>query len=183
VLVWAGDPAEGRKAMAPLRRIGRPIADLVRPAPYLLLQSMLDAGNPHGRQYYWRSQRVRDLSDDVIDVLVARADAITSPLSHVVGFAIGGAAARVAAEATAVGERHVGFELNIVAAWPAPDPNGERHTAWVRGGWEALRPHNTGVSAHFLSDEGAAGVEAAYGQRLQRLTTLKDRDDRPTASA
>jgi hypothetical protein len=83
-------------------------------------------------------------------------------LSHVVGFAIGGAAARVAAEATAVGERHVGFELNIVAAWPAPDPNGERHTAWVRGGWEALRPHNRGVSAHFLSDEGAAGVQAAY---------------------
>jgi hypothetical protein len=30
---------------------------------------------------------------------------------------------------------------------------------------------------HFLSDEGAAGVEAAYGARLRRLTALKDRYD------
>jgi Berberine and berberine like len=31
------------------------------------------------------------------------------------------------------------------------------------------------VYSHFLSDEGAAGVEAAYGDRLKRLTALKDR--------
>ena len=54
---------------------------------------------------------------------------------------------------------------------------GERHTAWVRAGWEALRPHSAGVYANFLSDEGAAGLRAAYGDRLQRLTALKDRWD------
>ena len=47
----------------------------------------------------------------------------------------------------------------------------------MREGWEALRPSSVGVYANFLSDEGAAGVEAAYGQRLQRLTALKDRYD------
>ena len=31
--------------------------------------------------------------------------------------------------------------------------------------------------AHFLSDEGASGVEDAYGERLKRLTALKDRWD------
>ena len=31
--------------------------------------------------------------------------------------------------------------------------------------------------ANFLSDEDAAGVEAAYGERLTRLTALKDRYD------
>ena len=54
---------------------------------------------------------------------------------------------------------------------------GERHTAWVRAGWEARRPHSAGVYANFLSDEGAAGLRAAYGDRLQRLTALKDRWD------
>ena len=34
-----------------------------------------------------------------------------------------------------------------------------------------------GVYANFLSDEGAAGVESAYGDRLKRLTALKDRYD------
>ena len=49
--------------------------------------------------------------------------------------------------------------------------------AWVRGAWEALRPHSTGVYANFLSEEGLEGVETAYGKRLQRLTALKDRYD------
>ena len=34
-----------------------------------------------------------------------------------------------------------------------------------------------GVYANFISDEGAAGVNAAYGDRLERLTALKDRHD------
>jgi FAD/FMN-containing dehydrogenase len=33
------------------------------------------------------------------------------------------------------------------------------------------------VYANFISDEGAAGVEAAYGGRLRRLVALKDRYD------
>jgi hypothetical protein len=33
------------------------------------------------------------------------------------------------------------------------------------------------VYANFISDEGAAGVHAAYGDRLARLTALKDRVD------
>jgi hypothetical protein len=43
--------------MAPLRRVAKPIADNVRPLPYLFLQSMVDGGNQHG-MHYWRSQRV-----------------------------------------------------------------------------------------------------------------------------
>jgi hypothetical protein len=47
----------------------------------------------------------------------------------------------------------------------------------VREGWERLRPMSTGQFATFLSDEGPAGVRTAYGDRLARLTALKDRYD------
>jgi hypothetical protein len=47
----------------------------------------------------------------------------------------------------------------------------------VRGTWEALRPHSSGVYVNFVFDEGAAGVKAAYGDGLQRLVALKDRYD------
>jgi FAD/FMN-containing dehydrogenase len=177
VPVWVGDPAEGLAVLAPLRRVGRPIADNLRPLPYLFLQSMVDAGNQHGMHWYWRSQRVPELGDDVVDVLCGLTESITSPLSYTAGFAMGGTAGRVDPDATAVGERGNGFELSIVAGWPPPDPDGDRHVAWVRRGWTDLRPHSTGVYAHFLSDEGASGVEAAYGERLKRLTALKDRWD------
>ena len=177
LLVWAGDIGEGMKAIAPLADLGTPLANVVRPVPYLALQSLLDSGAPHGNHYYWKSHRLPELSDEVIDVLVARVGAITSPFSQISGWAIGGAASRVDPDATAVGAREVGFELNIVSAWPGADPNGERHVAWVREGWEDLRAHSVGVYANFLSDEDAAGVQAAYGERLARLTALKDRYD------
>jgi hypothetical protein len=92
-------------------------------------------------------------------------------------FTIGGAVSRVDPAATAVGEREIGFEVNIAASWPPADAESQRHIAWVREAWEAMRPISTGVYANFLSDEGASGVEAAYGGRLQRLITLKDRYD------
>jgi FAD/FMN-containing dehydrogenase len=175
--VWAGDFAEGLKVLAPLRRLGTPIADAVRPTPYLAVQSLMDAGNPRGMHYYWRSQRLPDLNDDVIDAVASQAGAIEAPLSYVAGLTVGGAVTRVHPDATAVGPRGDGFELNIVAGWRPEDAAPERHVAWVRKGWEALRPHSAGVFSHFLSDEGEAGVEAAYGKRLGRLRALKDRHD------
>jgi hypothetical protein len=47
----------------------------------------------------------------------------------------------------------------------------------VRKGWEALQPYSSGVYANFISDEGHAGLQAAYGDRLARLVALKDRYD------
>jgi FAD binding domain/Berberine and berberine like len=177
LVVWAGDPAAGKQAIAPLRAIGTPIAELVRPTPYVALQSMLDDGSPHGRHYYWKSHRLPGLPDVVIDQIVGRIGAITSPFSQVVMFTIGGAVSRVDPAATAVGEREIGFEVNTAASWPPGDAESQQHIAWVREGWEAMRPFSTGVYANFLSDEGASGVEAAYGGRLQRLIALKDRYD------
>jgi len=177
LLVWSGDIADGQRAIEPLRRLGTPLAEVVRPVPYLAIQSMLDGGAPHGMHYYWKSHRLPKLTDDVVDVIVAGAETVPTPFSQFSGWAVGGAVGRVDAEATAVGDRGVGFELNITAAWPAPDPGGESHRAWVREHWDTLRPQSTGVYANFLSDEGAEGVEAAYGGRLTRLTALKDRYD------
>jgi FAD/FMN-containing dehydrogenase len=177
VLVWAGEISAGQQVIAPFRAIGSPIAEVVRPVPYVAIQSMLDGGAPHGRHYYWKSHRIVRLTDQIIDTLVARVEQITSPFSQIGGWAMGGAVSRVAPEATAVGEREVGFDVNIAAGWPPSDPDGDRHRTWVREGWDALLPHSVGVYANFLSDEGASGVQAAYGDRMRRLTALKDRYD------
>jgi FAD/FMN-containing dehydrogenase len=130
ILVWAGDPREGERVLTPLRRVASPLADVVRPVPYVALQSMLDGGAPHGLHYYWKSHRLPVLGDDVVDVLMSRVDCITSPLSQLSGWAVGGAVSRVPAGATAVGDRGTGFELNVVAAWPSSDAAAERHVSW-----------------------------------------------------
>jgi FAD/FMN-containing dehydrogenase len=177
VLAWMGDFAAGERAIAPLREVGRPLADVVRPVPYPALQSMLDGGAPHGRHYYWKAHRLPALSDATIDVFCERASAFTSPFAQINGWAVGGAVSRVDPGATAVGERETGFELSFAVGWPPSDPDGERHRTWSRAGSEALRGESAGIYANFISDEGSAGVEAAYGARLARLTAVKDRYD------
>lgn len=125
LILWSGNIADGEAVIAPLRRIGQPLADVVRPVPYLAIQTIGDAANQHGMHYYWRSLRLPSLANEVIDVLVEATEAITSPLSYFGCFAVGGAASRVAPRDTAVGVREIGFELNTVARRPAsPSPPG-----------------------------------------------------------
>jgi FAD/FMN-containing dehydrogenase len=178
LLVWSGTISEGIAATAELRSLGTPLAEAVRPVPYRALQSLLDGGAAPGNHAYWRSQRLPDLSDDAIDVICARVESITSPLSLLNGWVLGGAAGRVSPAATAVGDRGTGYELRCVGVWRQGDSDPAKHRAWVLEGWDALRPHSSGRQfASFLSDEGDAGVLAAYGDRLGRLRALKDRWD------
>ncbi|MEW6154514.1 MAG: FAD-binding oxidoreductase [Actinomycetota bacterium] len=177
ILLWSGDPAQGAQEVAGLRALGTPVADAVRPTPYVALQSMLDGGAPHGRCYYWKAHRLPTLNDEVIDIFVDHMGAATSPFSQINGWAIGGAVSRVEPGATAVGDREPGFEMSVTIGWSPADPDPERHKNWARVGWEALRPHAEGVYANFISDEGDAGLQAAYGDRLGRLRAVKDAYD------
>jgi hypothetical protein len=138
---------------------------------------MLDGGAPHGRHYYWKSHRLPSFPDELIEIIAARVAAAKAPFWQLNGWAVGGAASRVDRMATAMSQREEGFHFNIVAGWPPPDRGRQDHVAWAREGWELMRPYGEGVYANFISDEGNAGVEAAFGQRLTRLVELKDRYD------
>ncbi len=177
LLVWSGDIDEGGRVVAPLRAIGTPLGDAIRPVPYRAVQSLLDGTAAPGQGGYWRSHRFPGLSDPVIEVIMTLVTTVTSRFSLLNGWVIGGAASRVDPAATAVGQREVGFELHVIANWSPTDPDVERHREWVRNGWEALRPHSSGQYGTFLSDEGIAGVRTVFGDRFDRLVALKDRYD------
>lgn len=112
----------------------------------------------------------------MVDVLTGAVEGMTSPLAQIGAYVVGGAASRVPADATAVGDR-AGYEVNVAVGWPPPDPEPARHVAWVRDTWSALEPHSNGGYANFVSDESPDEVAALYGDRLARLTALKDRWD------
>jgi hypothetical protein len=58
-------------------------------------QTLFDAAFPAGLQNYWKSNFLKELSDDAMDVLVAQAAKVTSPLSVVGVEYYGGTASRV----------------------------------------------------------------------------------------
>ncbi len=111
-LAWAGNLDQGEQATAALRGLGSPVAELYDPSPNVALQSALDSGAPHGRHFYWKvAPPSRWLPEQAIEVLMERVASITSPFSQIGGSAMGRAVSRINPEATAIGEREVGFDV------------------------------------------------------------------------
>ncbi|HKA83559.1 MAG TPA: FAD-binding oxidoreductase [Acidimicrobiales bacterium] len=178
VVCYAGPIEEGQGVLRPLRGFKSPVVAAVDPKPYVVHQALFDPAYPHGRHYYWKARRLPPLSDAAIDVIIEQASAITSPLSAIPIFTLGGAVARVDDDATAFSGRGSAHDVNFVASWLADDPDPERHKAWARTAWEALRPHGQGVYVNFLSDEPSGQVRAAYGDtNYARLASLKAKYD------
>jgi FAD/FMN-containing dehydrogenase len=177
IVCWSGDIDRGEAYLRPLREFGRPVLDSVTPMPYVELQRMLDATSRAGDRYYWRSVDFGPLTDEVIATIIEYVSRITSPLSAVPVYHLGGAIGRVSAEDTAYGSRHADFDINMFGHWAADQDDRERHVAWVREFSEAMAPHAVGQYVNFLNDEGTDGVRAAYGMRWRRLVALKRRVD------
>jgi FAD/FMN-containing dehydrogenase len=180
VLTYAGPVEEGERVLRPIREFRNPVVDAVTPKPYVAHQMMFDPALPHGRHYYWKSHKLATLDDDVIDIVVDRCSEITSPLSSVPIFTLGGAVARVPAEATAFPNRDALHDINIVASW-LPEHAGEadRHIAWVRDFFTALEPHSRGVYVNFTNEDPSDRVRsAAYSpEQWRRLVALKAKYD------
>jgi FAD binding domain/Berberine and berberine like len=178
IVCYAGPVEKGREALGPLRAFKPPVLDAVGPKPYMAHQAMFDAAYPHGRHYYWKAWKLPPLTDAAIDVMVEHASAISSPLSAIPIFTLGGAVGRVDDDATAFTGRGAAHDINVVASWLPDDPDPDRHKAWARTTWEALRPFSQGVYVNFLSDEAQSHVKVAYGDRkYTRLAELKSKYD------
>jgi FAD binding domain-containing protein/berberine-like enzyme len=176
---WIGDPADGRDAVSPLKAFGTPLADTITPKPFIEHQTMLDAGQPFGRRYYWKSHYFAEIGDGLVDALATHADRITSPHSSVLLMHLGGAPARIDPSRNAVGLRSASYVVNIQAAWESAQED-ERHIAWARDYWTATRPFSTGSAyINFMTDdEGEARVRAAYGEQVYaRLREVKRKFD------
>jgi FAD/FMN-containing dehydrogenase len=178
VFLYAGPAEEGEDAARGLRSLADPDLDLIMPMPYTAVQQLLDAPNPPGRPQYWKSDNVRDLTDEAIETLTEHANRVTSPFTIVILEAKGGAIARVPEEATAIGGRDAEVAFYGIAQWEDP-AEAERQLAWVAQFGEAMEPFGSRNAAlNFAMDEGLERVQSTFGpQKYARLTALKDRYD------
>ncbi|MDX1604799.1 MAG: FAD-binding oxidoreductase [Candidatus Competibacterales bacterium] len=174
-LIHTGDPTDSEAALAPLRVLGRPIADAVSTKPYTAFQSMFDASAVAGARNYWKGHYLHALSAGGIDVLCAHAARMTSKESVIGMLSLGGAIARRPADASPYPHRDAAWVLNIQSRWREAAEDAQ-HIAWARGLFQAMAPFTTGgLYVNFISgDEGEARVRAAYGETIhRRLATLK----------
>ena len=151
--------------------------DAIQPMPFPAMQSLLGPSFPDGNHNYWKSTLQRELPDDAIAAIVAHANRMSSPLSAVVVEHYGGAAGRVASDATAYPHRDLPWDILFIAQWTDPAQT-STHRDWARSGEEILRPFS--ANAHLLSAldvESEEVIHTAFGGNLQRLASVKKKYD------
>ena len=174
---WCGDLDEGEEYLRPLREFGPPLVDAVQRIPFPQMQAIFDDSFPDGRQNYWKSTFVKELSDEVIDILMEHASNKPSPFTAVVVELYGGAMARVGADETAFGHRTSDYDIGILSQW-TDTADSEQNMAWTRSLYDALQPHASGAFLlNFLDQEDDAVIRASFGVNYDRLAALKRKYD------
>jgi FAD/FMN-containing dehydrogenase len=170
-----GDLSKAAKDLPPIRTLGKPIADTIVQMRYVELQSMLDASQPNGMHQYWKSEFLARLPDGLLHAYREQAAGIASPMSQAMIFQLGGALADHDPGATSFGNRDAAHIFFAAGSWRPDSPDAERHRAWARSAWEAIRPYSTGGNYINLqtTDEDETRTRAAYRDNLGRLARVK----------
>jgi FAD/FMN-containing dehydrogenase len=169
-----GGVAEGERLVAPIKRLGKSVGDIVQRRPYVTQQSLIDATQPKGRRYYWKSEYLPGHDAELLEAAVSHAGQMMSPHSAVLFFPLDGALNRQPEHHSPAGNRDARSVFNVAASWERREDD-ERNIAWARGVWQDLRRFSTGGTyVNFLTEEeGGERIHAAYGRHYERLASVK----------
>jgi FAD/FMN-containing dehydrogenase len=173
---YPGEMGDGERLLEPLRRQGKPIADVIGPHPYTGWQTAFDPLLTPGARNYWKSHNFVELSDGLIDTVIDYTHRLPSDQTEIFFGRLGGAINEVAPDATAYPHRNAEYVMNVHARWEDAADDAPC-IAWARDYFNATAPYATGgVYVNFVPD-GEAPIEAAYGPNYDRLLALKRKYD------
>jgi hypothetical protein len=175
LMVHAGGGEAGERAVAPFRALATPIADMLKPMPYPEIYM------PEEEDYHptaaGRTMFVDAIDRDVSETIVEYLEGSDATMRVAQLRVLGGAMARVPAEATAFAHRSSRIMVNVAAFYEGPEDRQVRE-AWVTDFAAALRQDDAGAYVGFLAEEDEARVRAAYpGSTWDRLAEVKARYD------
>ena len=178
-ICYSGDLKKTDAVLAPLAALGEPVFDLRQNQPYAQLQSSLDATEPKGLHYYWRTHYASELSDGLLATAKDLAAENPIPAAEVAFLHLGGALCDHDWDDGAVGNRDARYASGAIGIWEPDDPNEIAYQQWIRNAGERFRPYSTGATyINFqTADEGGEQIRATYGANFERVAAAKQQYD------
>jgi FAD/FMN-containing dehydrogenase len=171
-------PDRDPEQLRALRSVAGLVSDGLRRHSFLDQQRVFDPGYGVDRNY-WKSHFVRELSDQLIDELLGRMDALGRPPGGILIESLHGTPKDFGPTTGALGYRDAAFNISAMAGWTDPAFDGE-HIAWARETAAAMEPWSVsgGYANYMQADEPLERVRAAFGNdSFERLQALKSRYD------
>ena len=176
MMVYAGDPVEGEKVIAPLRALATPYTDMLRPMHYPEMYPPEEGGDYHPVAVS-RTMFIDRVDRSVAETILNHLKASTGSMAVTQLRVLGGAMARVPVEATAFAHRKSRIMAHLAALYQNPDEKAI-HETWVANFADAIRQSDNGVYVNFVGNEGEAQIRAAYpGKTWVRLQKVKAKYD------
>ena len=175
LLCHCGSREEGEAALEPFRSLAEPVVDTLAPIPY----PKMYPPEPEG---YHPSTVIRTMFLDRVDeatagTIVDRLRSSDAAMRVTQLRVLGGAIARVHADATAFAHRDSRVMCNVVSLYEGADDK-PRRQAWVEEVAAEIEQDDPGAYVNFMDDGGTERIRAAYpGATWDRLTAIKARYD------
>jgi FAD/FMN-containing dehydrogenase len=175
IVAYAGDTEAGERALAPLRTLATPIADLLQTMPY---SGIYQPEDPDYRPLAASKNLFMDRVDrHDAELIVERLNASDATMRVAQLRVLGGAMARVPDDATAFAHRQSRIMVNVAAFYAGEDDRKLRED-WVDRFAADLVQDDHGAYVNFVGDEGEERIRAAYpGPTWDRLSAIKARYD------
>jgi FAD/FMN-containing dehydrogenase len=176
-ICYSDAPEGAEAALAPYRRLGRPLRDEVAGVPYVRLQTKDDERARIGGRYYTKSGFVERLHDDLIDAMVESIAGAPVPMARIAMPPKGGAIESTARDATAFWHRDALYSVLLQTSNDDPAEDAA-HIGWARSEWPTLEAFTKGFYANTnLSEMASDRVREAFGGNFERLLALKRKYD------
>jgi hypothetical protein len=171
-------PANGaERALAPVRKMGAPMADTLKAMDYVAVQKSGDVTDPRAQAVYLKSGFVPNVPADLVSAIVDRIQGHPGRGTGLFFQTGGGAISRVPADATAFSQRDIHSNMLCSVYWPFGQ-DGSEHIQWIRNFWAPLERFTYGFYVNDLDPNAStAAVKANYRSNHDRLVVVKNKYD------
>jgi FAD/FMN-containing dehydrogenase len=173
---YSGPASGAARVFEPIKRLGTPISDQVKPIDYVDLQRSGDVTDPRAMGTYLKSGFTPRITPDLISAIVTGIRGHPARMTMVFDQHCGGAISRVPPASTAFAHREAKQNLLAMVAWKTGADSSD-HVSWLRQYWATLEPFTKGWYSNEFNDESALVVDANYRENHARLVTVKNKYD------
>lgn len=174
---YAGSGATAEQVLQPFVDYATPVQVAVSAMSIPDLGTMFDEASRPGYGNYWRSHRLRTISDSAVSAFTEHCRLATSNEAMAWLVYYGGEFQRIRTTATAYPHRDAPFEMGISARWPSSESDAA-HISWAETFWTAMAPFSTGgIYSNWSSNVAPDSSVTAYGVNMDRLRKLKSKYD------
>ena len=175
-VTYSGPADRAEALLAPIRKLGTPIADTIKTQDYVAVQRSSDRSDPRNEGTYLKSGFISDFRAEMAGALMDGFQPDPARGTVVFFQHSGGAIGRVATDATAFPHRHSKHNMFAVVSWSLAG-DAAPHVRYIKDYWSTLEPFTDGYYTNEVGDEAQPIVDDNYQGNIGRLRTIKKKYD------